>query len=143
MDYYWEIIQFDGTRTEIPPEAVPVVKRRWENGQPIHTTNESIPANQIKTFRKTAKPYGQQPLLEAVAAAFDDPVITEDGSIKARWVKKTVSQAEWKKLGGTGAYRKLADDGGLIVVGFMLPVHQIDLQIVDYCTEQEIQQLTR
>ena len=145
MDYYWELVQYDGTRIEVPPEAVPVVQRRWDNGEPIHTSDMTIPANQIKFFRKTSKRHSAQPLLEAAAQAFNEPVIDEaTNSIKARWVKKHVPQREYTKhYAQIPAYRKLGEDSGMIVVAFAQPVHMIDTNKVEYCTEEEIQQLTR
>lgn len=144
MDYYWEIIQHDGTRTEIPPESVEVVKRRWNNHEPIHTTDESIPASQIKTFRKTAKPFNAQPLLDAAAQAFDEPVLNPNGSIVYKWVKKPVAQNEYAKhFSHLPAYRKLANDSGLVVVAFKLPVHAIDVNKVENCTDEEVLQLNK
>jgi hypothetical protein len=144
MNYYWELIQFDGTRIEIPPSAVEVVNRRWSNGDPIITDSMTIPANQIKTFRKTNKLFGQQPLLEAAAQAFNEPVLNEDGSIGSRWVKKSVTQTQYNKhYSAISAYRHLGEEQGMVTVAFRLPIHQIDHSNVDDCTEAEVLRLTR
>src|ERR1035438_4291585 len=112
MEYYWELLQFDGTRVMIPPSAVELVKRRWDSGQPIHMNTGSIPANQIKSFTQTNEPFGQAKLLEDVAQAFKEPMETLDGSIESRWVKKNVTQAKWDKHYSHIGYKRLGDSNG-------------------------------
>lgn len=142
-EFYWELIQHDGTVIEIPPAGVDVVKRRMANGEPINTKTAIIPANQIKTFRQMGKQFNPQPLLEAAAQAFDEPVVNDDGSVASKWVKKPVTQREYAKhFSNIPAYRKLADENNVVVVAFRLPVHQINYQTLEECTEQEVQQLT-
>ena len=144
MQFVWELVQHDGTTIDIPPSAVDVVKRRMESGEPINTSAMVIPANQIKAFRITERRYGQQPLLEAAAQAFNEPMYTDDGAILAKWVKKPVPQRDYAKLySAVPAYRKLATDGGMVVVAFILPIHEIDLDKVQECTESEVESLTR
>lgn len=144
MDFYWEIIEHDGTVTDIPPDSVEVVRRRWKNNEPINLATTSIPANQIKKFQLTGRPYGQQPLLEAAAQAFKDPMYNPDGTVIVQWVKKHVPQREYTKhYGAIPSYRRLDEDRGMIVVAFRLPVHLIDTAKLDYCTPDEVQQLTR
>lgn len=139
MNFYWEIIQFDGTVTEIPPEFVDIVRRKMERNEPISTTNMTIPANQIKTFRQTSKLFGQQNLLEGAAQAFNTPIMTEDKSMEMRFVKKPVTPAEWNKhYSGIPAYEKLPNENGMIMVGFWLPTHQIDLTKVTYADSTTI-----
>lgn len=134
-EYYWEIVKKDGTKVDIPPQAVEVVKRRWNEGQPIHTTSESIPANQIKDFRKTSRPHGQ-PLLEAAAQAFKEPLINPDGSLAVTWVKVVVSPHEYQTYySKLPAYKKLGKD----MVAFRKPIHEITNEA--YCTEEEIRRL--
>jgi hypothetical protein len=144
--FFWELIQKDGTVIEIPPEAVETVKRRWDSGQVIHTNYQgSIPPNQIAAFRPTEKVANQQPILEEVARAFNEPVIEErDGEevVKARWVKKRVTQQKWDKYYSPHqSYKKLNEDMGMITIAFRLPVHLIDLQNVQYCTDEEVSKL--
>jgi hypothetical protein len=144
MDFYWELIQKDGTIIEIPPDAVDVVKRRWEQGLPIHTKHQgSIPPSQISAFRPTEKPATSQPLLEEVAQAFNEPVINDDESIAVKWVKKRVTQNKWDKYYGPTGYKKLGDENGMVTVAFRLPIHQVDPQLLQYCDESEIRQLER
>jgi len=124
MNFYWELTLFDGTSIEIPPEAVATVKTKWKNGQPIDTDVMMVPANQIKSFRQTSKPYGDQKLIEGAAQAFNTPIF-KDGAMVEKYVSKKVTPAEWNKLSGIPAYSKLGSENGLIIVGFWLPVHQI------------------
>lgn len=141
--FYWELIQHDGTRLEIPPNGVDVIKRRMEQGQVIHTAHSgSIPANQIKTFRPTEKPFTDMALLESASQAFNEPVYTEDG-ILARWVKKQVPQSKWDKYYAPTGYRKLHDMNGMVTVAFRLPVHQINQLVTPYCSSDEVKMLTK
>lgn len=144
-DYYWELAQYDGTVTPIPPEAVDAVKRRWDAGQPIHLSKSgiSIPASQIKSFRQSTRPANQPALLESAAAAFNEPVLNPDGSVVCRWVKKVVPQHQYKYYGAHAAYKKLAEDGATVTVAMFLPVETIDLNKVDYCSAEETAQLER
>lgn len=142
MEYYWLLETRDGNIVEIPPSAVKTVQRRWDEKLPIHTTNGSIPHTEIKDFRQSSKPHGAQPLMEAAAAAFHEPIVNPDGSIACRWVKKHVSQRDWNKLyAGIPANRKLGDDRGMVVVAVFLPIHEIDTTVHSYCTEEEKKRL--
>jgi hypothetical protein len=88
MENYWEIVVRDGSTVEIVPSAVGVIRKTLGRGQtdtpaqPDHSGTSNR-----KDFRETAKPYGQ-PLLEAAAQAFDEPMENPDGSTIVRWVKK-------------------------------------------------------
>ena len=144
MEFYWELIQHDGTRLELPPSAVESVKRHMDSGRPIHTARSgSIPVNQIKAFRPTDRPFvDNSRLLDASAQAFHEPVITEEDSVVTRWVKKHVTQSKWEThYSKIPAYQKLRDDGGMVVAAFRLPVHEININNVSYCDELEIKLL--
>lgn len=142
-EYFWELVQFDGAVILIPPNAVETVKRRWDNGDPIHLRSGSIPHNQIKAFRLTDKQYNSQPAIEAVAQAFHEPLTGEDGSIKARWVKKNVTQANWSKhYHAIPSYHQIGDFNGMVTVAFRLAVHDIDTNLVEPCTDEEVNRLT-
>lgn len=140
-EYYWELVQHDGTMLEIPPDKVDIIKRRMEQGQPINTTSMVIPVNQVKYFRRTSKPYNPQKLIEDVAQAFNEPVLSEDGTIQAKWVKKEVTQAEYLKY-YTHGYRKLSEDGGMVTIAFRLAIHDIDVNKTPYLTDEEVKYLT-
>jgi hypothetical protein len=143
MENYWEIVVRDGSTVEIVPSAVGVIRKRWDEGKPIHLPNQTIPAHQIVDFRETAKPYGQ-PLLEAAAQAFNEPMENPDGSTIVRWVKKPVTQRDYTKMySAIPAYRSLGEDRGMVLVAFRLPIHEIDIQKVSYCTDEEIARLEK
>jgi hypothetical protein len=143
MEYYWELLQFDGTVTQIPPNAVDTIKRRWDAGEPIHLSIGSIPANQIKAFRLTDKLYNSQPLIEEVAQAFKEPLLSEDGSIKARWVKKHVTNEKWNKhYSAIHSYRHLGAENGMTIIAFKVPTHLIDYSMVQDCDDNDIKRLT-
>lgn len=139
-EYYWELVLRDGTKYDIPPAAVPVVKRRMEAHDPINLKTASIPYAQIEHFRITSKAFDTQPLLEAASQAFNEPIYTEDGSIQARWVKKLVTQREYSKA-YTHGYRRLGDENGMVVVAWRQPLHSIDNSVTQDCDEGEVQKL--
>jgi hypothetical protein len=141
--YWWELITKDGERYEIPPDAVEVVQRRMGNKEVINLSTASIPFSEIKHFRVTAKPFGQQPLLEAAAQAFNEPMLNPDGSMIVRWVKCSVPRRLYDKhYAHIPSYRKLGDDGTAVVIAFRLPIHSIDVNKVTECTENELTDLT-
>jgi hypothetical protein len=143
MEYYWELIQHDGTRLEIPPNHVDTIKKRMTDGLPINTRSMTIPVNQVKYFRLTDKPFQTQNLLAEVAHAFNEPVVDEDGSIVCRWVKKQVTQQSFVKYYAPNGYRRLQDDGTMVTIAYRSPIHQIDQLSTPYCTVNEISQLER
>ena len=138
-EHYWELVTKDDVKYDIPPAAVPTVNKRMAAHDPIELRSATIPYSEIKHFRISSKPFGTQPLLEAAAQAFREPMFNEDGSMQARWVKKQVSQREYTKFyANIPAYRRLDEGGGMVTIAFVLPVHQINLERVEYCTEQEL-----
>lgn len=144
--YYWELTLRDGSKISIPPEGVEVVKRRWDNGQPIHTSRQVIPPGQIVGFEKTARRKTDVPLIEAAAHAFNEPMFANypngEEYVVSKWVKMPVTPKEWEKYYSPHHYKRLPDDGGMVMVAFLQPVHQINPQKVSYCTEEEERTLT-
>jgi hypothetical protein len=152
MNYYWILsygMRDDLEHIYIPPNAVDEVKRKWDAGEPIHTTRGSVPARDIRSFEPSDKPYGDQKLLQAAAKAFNEPVVNtvEDRgityeSVEAEWVKQVVTQRKWDKYySGIPSYHKLADEGAYVVMAFRLPVHQVDERRTPKCSEQEVKSL--
>ncbi len=141
--FYWELAQRDGTLLDIPPNLVPEIKKRMDSGQVIHTNSMSIPISEVKYFRQTEKPYSTVPLIEAAARAFREPMYAQDGSIKVKWVKKEVPGRVFaKRYSQIPAYRKLDEEGGMVMVAFKLPIHQIDHSLLQECTTEEVRELT-
>lgn len=142
MSYYWELVTKDDSRYEIPPEVVPVVQRRIGNKDPINLSTASIPYGDIKHFRITDKPFGEQLVLEAAARAFNQPIINDDGSIVCRWVKKSVPhQLYGKHYAHLQGYHHLSDDGNMVVIAFKVAAHDVSPDRVAYCTVDEIREL--
>lgn len=142
-EYYWELIQFDGTRIDIPPEHVETIKRRMASGEPINTKTMSIPANQIKTFRRSEKRYGEQKILEAVAQAFKEPMINKDQSVSSKWVKKEITNAKYDSYyAKQPSYRKLSSESEMTTIAFKLPVHLITDE-VEECNNDEVLKLEK
>lgn len=149
--YYWELTLMSGDKIPIPPEYVDVVKQKWANKENIATSRQVIPAHQIVNFEQTSRRRVEGKLLEEVARAFKDPIVKErryaDGStdeaVKARWVKKDVTQREWDKYYSANGYKLLRRDAGVVTVAFVVAAHLVDLDRVEYCTKEEEAKLTK
>lgn len=146
--YYWELRY--GKFPEpvkslmIPPASAENVKKRWDNGQPIHTSNGSVQASEIKSFEPTDKLFTTHPLLEEVARAFNEPMINEDGEVKSRWVKKNVTQDKWNRFFSVSpGYKLLGESFGMMTIAFRVPVHLIDVNKTTPCTLEEVNRLTK
>jgi hypothetical protein len=143
-EYYWRLVygQFGELSTAfIPPNAVDMIKRRWDNGQPIHLNTGSVPANQIREFAVSERPFGNQKLLEDAAQAFHEPLLKGE-AIEARWVKQTTTSDRWNKYySQLPSYKKLNDDGAMTTMAFRQAVHAINPQVTPYCTPDEIKRL--
>lgn len=139
-EFYWELVQHDGTRLEIPPgKDVETIKKRMQDGQPINTRSMVVPVNQIKFFRMTDRPFSTQPLLDAAAQAFNEPVLNDDGSIAVKWVKLHATQSKWEKFyAPSPGYKQLPSENGMAVVAFKKPIHEIDVSITPYCSDEEV-----
>lgn len=144
MEWYWNLVLKDGTSIEIPPSFVPVVQKRMANKDAINLKTRSIPYSEIKGFEQSEKPFSQQPLLSEVAQAFNEPVVNPDGSIACQWVKKHVTQDRWNKYySASGSYKKLGDEGGMVIMAWFQPIHSIDVNKMTICNETETQTLER
>jgi hypothetical protein len=154
MEYYWEIILRDGTTYEIKPQVVDLVRKRMAEKMPINLRSATIIPSDIVKFRQTDKPANQPPLLEEAAQAFREPIYTETivdyggepykyTGVQARWVKKRVTQAQWQNYHSKTMDKRLDDEDGMVVIAYVLPVHSIDLNEVQYCTEDEVAKLSR
>lgn len=143
-EYYWDLTLKDGRVVHIPPKGVPVVQRKMQAREPVVTNTMTIPFSEIKGFEKSSRKKVDVPLLEEVAQAFNEPMFTEEGAIKARWVKKEVTRGEYERqYAKSPSYKYLSGEEGMVQVAFVLAVHQIDLNKVQYCTREEEKLLTK
>lgn len=142
-DVYWELVLKDGRTIQIKPASVAAVRQRWQANQVINFQSESINPYDVKTLRATSRVYSEVPLIEAAAAAFDEPIIGDTGEVAGRWVKKEVSPSDYANhYGKIPAYRRLSSDSsGMVTVAFVLPIHEIKGDQLAYCTDDEIKSL--
>lgn len=138
MKFYWEIKTYDGMSIEIPPESVDIVKNWLSKGSPIKTTRAIIPANQVKSFSQTDKPYRGRLITETVSQIFNTPEYDEAGGILCRWVKKPVTKDKWDKYYSPIGYKRIGEESGMTIIAFLLPVHLINPENVEYLTTEEI-----
>lgn len=147
--HYWKLTLKDGRSIDIPPQAVELVKAKMTKREPIHTSQESIPFAEIVSFERSSKRIGsaQKQLQIEAAQAFGDPIVTDAGEVKARWVKKEVSRAEYdRKYAKHSNYRYLSESDGMVSVAFVLPLHMFDKTYMEYCTideERKLEGLTK
>ena len=149
--YFWELTLMNKDKVLIPPEFVETVKRKWEAGQPIKTSRQVIPAHQITNFEKTSKQRSSPNLIEQAAQAFGEPMTrvrefsdgTSDEAVSVKWVKKQVTQREWEKYYSPHGYKRLNSSAGIVIVAFRAATHLIDTNKVQYCTQEDIQELTK
>lgn len=148
MVYYWELVEKDGTRHNIPPQAVDVVNKKMVAHDPIPLRTGTVPYAQIEHFRQTNKPYGVK-LLDDASRAFKEPVYQktvqngiEYTSVVCDWVKKPVTQREWDSYyAKSPSYRNLGSEGNMVMVAFRVPIHEIDTIATTICTPEEIKKL--
>ena len=142
MSMYWELVLKDGTKYSIPPDSVELVNRKMKEHDAIELSTATVPYSEIQAFRITERKYTDKKLIEAAARAFNEPVLTEDGSVVSRWVKRTVTQDKWQKYYAPTGYRHLREEAGMVVIAYKLPIHQMNMEISTECTEEEVWRLT-
>jgi hypothetical protein len=141
-DYYWNLELDDGRVIPIPPKGVDKVRRWFNAKEPIALRDESIPFAQVTGFSKSSRRFTDVKLIEDTARAFNEPVVTEEGAVKARWVKKHVTRKEYDKYYAKSImYKYLTDTEGMVAVAILLPVHMIDPQVHENCTPEEAKKL--
>lgn len=139
---WWEIEKWDGEIIPVKPQNANTVKAHLAKGEGfINTATRSLAVKDIKDFRETSRPYSDQKLLESGVQAFGLPQLNEDGSIKAKWVKKTVNRREYSKVYSGPGYRVLSEADNYIWIAFRLPIHAIDYDKVYDCNMMEISRL--
>lgn len=145
MQYYWHITLWDKEVIPVKPENVGFVKDKLEKGEGhIITGTRTIAVKDIKSFEETDIPYGSKALesgsiVEDAARAFNEPIIGSDGAVAARAVKKYVQRRKWDShYSNIPAYKLLAEDDGKVLMGFWLPVDQINPQTTEPCSPSDI-----
>lgn len=139
-EFYWNLVLKDGSTIQIPPSLVAVIKRRIANREAINMRSRMVLYAEIERFEQTSRLFTARPLLEEVAQVFSEPMLTEDGDIQTRWVKKQVTPGEYAKK-YTHGYKRLPDEDGMVVVAFRKAIHDVDITTTPYLTETEVRQI--
>lgn len=142
-NYYWRLELRDGRIIDIPPRYVETVKRKMDSRQPIHTSDGSIPFAQVVSFNRSSKEFTDRTLMEGVAQAFNEPLVTDDNSVKAKWAKKRMTRSEYEKQAKGTTYRRIGEEENFIIVAFVIPTHRFDKSYMMECTDDEIRLLER
>lgn len=142
-NYYWRLELRDGRVIDIPPRYVDLVKRKMDSRQPIHTNDGSIPFAQVVSFNRSSKEFTDRTLMAGVAQAFNEPLVTDEGEVKAMWAKKRMSRNEYEKQAKGSTYRKIGEEDSFVIVAFVIPVHRFDKSYMEECTDAEIRLLER
>lgn len=146
MEFYWELKYGDYKDLRsvmIPPASVVTVKKRWDSQEPIHLSSGSIPANQIRSFEITDRPFNPVPMIEEVSQVFKEPMYNDDGEVRARWVKQIVTKNKWDKhYSSIPSYKLLDDNGNMATIAFVKAIHDINPAVTPYCTGDEVKRLT-
>jgi hypothetical protein len=135
---YWQLELWSGDKIPVNPQNAEKIQDIITKGGFIKTPNMTINVKDIKSFNKTERPYIDQKLIGDAARAFNDPVLTEDGSVKSKWVSKNVTSLSWEKFYSRGSYRLLENNGQAVAVAFKLPIHLITDRVTEL-TDQEIE----
>lgn len=139
MNFYWNLILWDGETIKVKPENAELVQNKLSSGEGfIKTKTRSIAVKGVKDFVESSERFIDQKLLEGSAQAFDYAVLNPDGSVVYRWVKKSVTRREYTKYyAPTPAYKKIGENSNYVIVSWKQPVHLIDNQRMEELTQDE------
>lgn len=140
MEYYWLIEKWNGEKIRVKPTSAPYVQKIIAKGEGFITTSSmTINVKDIKSFDRSDIPFDDQKLLEGASRAFNEPVILPNGSVEAKWVKKTISRRHWDKYySGMPSYHLIGEDEGSVTVAFQLPTHLIKPKVVTQLSNYEV-----
>ena len=137
---YWEIELWNKDKIRVKPQNAAIVQERISKGDGfLQTADMTINVKDIKSFNKTEHAFTDQKLLEESSMAFNDPIYDDNNSIRASWVKKTISRRRWENYYHLGNYKLFeSTDTNSVVIMFRIPTHLIDLTQVTPLTNSEI-----
>lgn len=143
-NFFWLLTLKDGSTINIKPELVSIINTKIANRQDIVTPTRTIMSGEVMSFKMTDKLYSKQQLLDSVSQMFNTPVDSPEGGVYFRWIKRAVPNERWARhYSHLPAYKRLQDDGSMITMAYKMPVHQVDVLSVSYCTDDEILKLER
>jgi hypothetical protein len=145
QQYYWLLTLKDGEQIKVKPDAVEAIKQRYAKKEPLVTGQRVIPFSEMKDFGITSEIYNPRALNspnkleEDAARAFNEPMLNPDGSVICRWVKKDVPRNKWDNYySKMTSYELVSQDDSWITMASFTPVHSINEQEWNDCTEDEV-----
>lgn len=143
-DTYWHLILFDGEKVPVKPDNVAYVQKKLASKEPITTPTRTIMASNVRDFLPTDIPVQKRLAIEGAAHAFNEPEYNPDGSVVSKAVKKAVPRRKYETYyAHNPAYKMLAENETGVVIGFMLPVHLVDYEVVSDCFPDEADKVER
>lgn len=147
IERFWHLELYSGEIIKVRPDAQKITYiqnliARQEGA--ITTPTRSIVVKDIKDFRLSDEVYSDQKLIENAAQLFNEPILTPEGGIESTWVKKSVPRRRWDTFYRFNpSYKILRDEESTMVIAFVIPTHQKDLntQNLTYQEEQQIQRI--
>lgn len=150
LETYWDLTMKDGTVIPVRSEHVLEIKRQMRESKHLITADWTKNVSDIKSFEKTSRlinaptaiASGNEDDEEGAAKAFHTPLYTEDGSVRAKWVKRQVNRREWTSTySKISSYKILEDNSQYVVMAFRMPIHYIDDAHVTPLTDIELDKL--
>lgn len=144
---YWHLELYSGEIIKIKPnpENIKLIQEmiRKQEGA-VTTPTRSIIIKDVRDFRLSDEVYvdENQKLLEGTAQAFDEPVYLKDGSVVARWMKKSVPKRRWDThYRFITGYKFLGENDNYVSIAFRVPIHLINYSAVSELSGSELIQL--
>lgn len=141
MQNYWHLELWDKEVIKVRPDAdkIKFIQAILAKGEGMITTpTRSINVKDVKGFQVSDEVYTDQKMIEGIAKAFNEPILTEYG-VKSKWVKKSVPRRRWDShYRFIPAYKMLVENDSYVVIAFKVPVHQINPLNVEELSPREI-----
>ncbi len=146
LDFYWVIETWEGEKTKVRPDAqnIAMIQKKMNSGEGvIITPTQTISVKSIKSFSISDEPFTDQKLVEGAAVAFNEPQLTEDGSVLCAWVKKAIPKRRFESYHRYSPAYKVVEEGeNFVIVGWRQPIHQIDRAQTQEMSQAEIVRMT-
>jgi len=144
---YWYIETWEKEIIKVKPDEknIQYIQKLMSTGDgAVIMPDRAIAVKSIKDFRISDEPYIDQKLIEASSQVFGEPVMTKDGDVVARYVKKSVPRRRWDTFYRySSSYKIISQESNSVTIVFRLPVHQIDHDKVQELSPDDERKLSK